>query len=289
MKKSIISLGLLSITCASLLGCSPKNGDNIATQSNADKNPVKVVKGIVARAYKNSLYCNLSFDEYSTVSMLYDTNGRAYVETDYINGFYIDKNRSLTASYDSSDKPYWEILDEYTPLYCVEKGVDLVEKDKGEISEYDGEGADTVYQIDIKGSNIKEFFDELGTQVSDDYCNLLFDKDSLSLTDLDVINIYVMDSPEHIPTFKMDVQTSGGTNTVWNVNGLFETGSITFDSALGEIKNGDDFDKVSEMLNKEKEKIGVALTKYIENHPELKEKIDIKAMESSETASSEEN
>lgn len=281
MRKSIISLGLLSIACASLLGCSPKNGENIATQSNADKNPVKVVKGIVARAYKNSLYCSLSFDEYSTVSMLYDTNGRAYVETDYINGFYIDKNRSLTASYDSSDKPYWEILDEYTPLYCVEKGVDLVEKDKGEISEYDGEGADTVYQIDIKGSNIKEFFDELGTQVSDDYCNLLFDKDSLSLTDLDAINLYVMDSPEHIPTFKMDVQTSGGTNTVWNVNGLFEAGSITFDSALGEIKSGDDFDKVSEMLNKEKEKIGVALTKYIESHPELKEKIDIKAMESS--------
>ena len=289
MKKSIISLGLLSLACTSLLGCSPKNGENIATQSNADKNPVKVVKGIVARAYKNSLYCNLSFDEYSTVSMLYDTNGRAYVETDYINGFYIDKNRSLTASYDSSDKPYWEILDEYTPLYCVEKGVDLVEKDKGNISEYTGEGTDTVYQIDIKGSNIKEFFDELGTQVSDDYCNLLFNKDSLSLTDLDVINIYVMDSSEHIPTFKMDVQTSGGTNTVWNVNGLFEAGSITFDSALGEIKSGDDFDKVSEMLNKEKEKIGVALTKYIESHPELKEKIDIKAMESSETASSEEN
>lgn len=281
MKKSIIRLGLLSMACASLLGCSPKNGENIATQSNANKNPVKVVKGIVDRAYKNSLYCNLSFDEYSTVSMLYDTNGRAYVETDYINGFYIDKNRSLTASYDSSDKPYWEILDEYTPLYCVEKGVDLIEKDKGEISEYDGEGADTVYQIDIKGSNIKEFFDELGTQVSDDYCNLLFDKDSLSLTDLDVINIYVMDSSEHIPTFKMDVQTSGGTNTVWNLNGLFEAGSITFDSALGEIKSGDDFDKVSEMLNKEKEKIGVALTKYIESHPELKEKIDIKAMESS--------
>ena len=297
MKKSVVTLGLVALACVSLWGCKGNsvNTNKVATSSNIENSDIESVRNIVKRAYANSLYCSFNIDESLDLSMIYDTEGRAYVESDYINGFYITKTKSLVASYDSSNKPYWEILDEYTPLYCVEKALSLAESDKANISKYDGEEGDTVYQIDVKGSNIREFFDELGKQVSDDYCKFLFNKDSLNLTDLDMINIYVMNSVENTPVFKMDIQTSDGVMTVWNLTGLFEAGAITFDSGISNIKNGDNFEDVSSLLDKEKEKIGEALTKYVESHPDLMEKLNMHSIdtsevnESSETSESSEN
>ena len=284
MRKSIMTMGIILLACTSLWGCKGGNSNNsrVATASNIEDKSLESVRHIISRAYANSLYGRLDLDESLNLAILFDTNGKAYVEGDYVNGFYIDKDKSLVASYDSS-KPYWEVLNEYTPLYCVEKALDLVYKDKGSISTYDGEDGDTVYQIDIKGSNIKEFFDDLGKQVSDEYCKFLFGKDSLNLTDLDMVNIYVMSNKDNLPIFKMDVQTSSdGIKTVWNLTGLFEAGAVTFDDSVSNIKNGDDFEAVSKILDNEKEKIGKVLAVYVENHPEIKEKLDLKSIDTSE-------
>lgn len=285
MRKSVITIGIVLIACASLWGCKGGNSNNsrVAVSSSIEDKSLVNVRDIVNKAYANSLYCKLDLDESVNLAILFDTNGKAYVEGDYVNGFYIDKNKSLFASYDSSNKPYWEVLNEYTPLYYVEKALDLVDGGKASISTYNGEGEDTVYQIDIKGSNIKEFFDDLGKQISDEYCKFLFDKDSLNLTDLDMINIYAMDSKNSLPIFKMDVQTSSdGIKTVWNLTGLFEAGAVTFDNSVSNIKNGDDFEAVSKILDNEKEKIGKVLAVYVENHPDIKEKLDLKSIDTSE-------
>lgn len=293
MRKSVMTMGIVLLACASLWGCKGGNSNNsrVATASNIEDKSLESVRHIISRAYANSLYGRLDLDESLNLAILFDTNGKAYVEGDYVNGFYISKDKSLVASYDSSSKPYWEVLNEYTPLYCVEKALDLVYENKGSISTYDGEEGDTVYQIDIKGSNIKEFFDDLGKQVSDEYCKFLFGKDSLNLTDLDMVNIYVMNNKDNLPIFKMDVQTSSdGIKTVWNLTGLFEAGAVTFDDSVSNIKNGDDFEAVSKILDNEKEKIGKVLAVYVENHPEIKEKLDLKSIDTSEigeTSSSE--
>ena len=285
MRKSVMTMGIVLIACASLWGCKGGNSNNsrVAVSSSIEDKSLVNVRDIVNKAYANSLYCKLDLDESVNLAILFDTNGKAYVEGDYVNGFYIDKNKSLFASYDSSNKPYWEVLNEYTPLYYVEKALDLVDGGKASISTYNGEDEDTVYQIDIKGSNIKEFFDDLGKQISDEYCKFLFDKDSLNLTDLDMINIYAMDSKNSLPIFKMDVQTSSdGIKTVWNLTGLFEAGAVTFDDSISNIKNGDDFEAVSKILDNEKEKIGKVLAVYVENHPDIKEKLDLKSIDTSE-------
>lgn len=284
MRKSVLTMGLVVLACVSLWGCKGNSLNKSASSSNtsASVSDAESVRSIIKRAYDNSLYSRFTLDDSLDLSVMFDTNGRAYVESDYVNGFYIDKNKSLIASYDSSNKPYWEVINEYTPLYFVEKALVFVDNGKGSISKYDGEEGDTVYQIDIKGSNIREFFDELGKQVSDDYCQFLFNKASNELTDLDMINIYVMNSVENTPVFKMDIQTSDGVMTVWNLTGLFEAGGLTFDSGISNIKNGDNFEDVSSLLDKEKEKIGEALTKYVESHPDLMEKLNTHSIDTSE-------
>lgn len=284
MRKSVLTMGLVVLACVSLWGCKGNSLNKSASSSNtsASVSDVESVRGIIKRAYDNSLYSRFTLDDSLDLSVMFDTNGRAYVESDYVNGFYIDKNKSLIASYDSSNKPYWEVINEYTPLYFVEKALSFVDNGKGSISKYDGEEGDTVYQIDIKGSNIREFFSELGEQVSNDYCQFLFNRASNELTDLDMINIYVMNKSDNLPIFKADVQTSDGVMTIWNLEGLLEVGGITFDSSIANIKNGDDFDEVSKKLDLEKERMGEALTSYIESHPELKEKLELNSIDTSE-------
>lgn len=284
MRKSVLTMGLVVLACVSLWGCKGNSLNKSASSSNtsASVSDVESVRDIIKRAYDNSLYSRFTLDDSLDLSVMFDTNGRAYVESDYVNGFYIDKNKSLIASYDSSNKPYWEVINEYTPLYFVEKALVFVDNGKGSISKYDGEEGDTVYQIDIKGSNIREFFSELGEQVSNDYCQFLFNRPSNELTDLDMINIYVMNKPDNLPIFKADVQTSDGVMTIWNLEGLLEVGGITFDDSIANIKNGDDFDEVNKKLDLEKEKMGEALTGYIESHPELKEKLELNSIDTSE-------
>ena len=98
-----------------------------------------------------------------------------------------------------------------------------------------------------------------------------------------MVNIYVMNNKDNLPIFKMDVQTSSdGIKTVWNLTGLFEAGAVTFDDSVSNIKNGDDFEAVSKILDNEKEKIGKVLAVYVENHPEIKQKLDLKSIVTSE-------
>lgn len=148
--------------------------------------PSEAVDSAVSTMYNNGALVGIQVDPDENLSIMYyfDANGRAYAESPYINGLFIDKDKSLTEKQDGNGEYFFSIVDDMTPLYMIETMNNLVKNGKGKITDVTIEEEKAVncrsYQIDIEGENVASVFDV----VSENYCleqiKMLYDLTSKS-------------------------------------------------------------------------------------------------------------
>ena len=284
--RNIISLLVLG-TVLSACSIGNKNIDNVATDSNASINKEAYIKDIqdsIDYSYANSVYSIVRLDKDLDMSVIYDTSGKAYAETDYSNGFYIDKNKSILSKYDVSKKPYYNLEVEYTPLYSIEKALELVKDNKADLTqsvfEDNSSKGSKDYLITIKGSNIKSFYSDLDSDSLDKYMLSYYNHTASELTNFDSLNIALSVRDTNLIDAIMFIGDKESKN-IWVQSCLFTLGGITFDDTIKDIKSTDSFDSISDKLNKEKEIIGEKLSEAVTNNKEIKDMLEnrIKSVE----------
>lgn len=185
-----IVLGLLVLLGGGFLflkGRQPKEVDDGPVEVVEEVKPYDRIMNAITTMYDSGALIGVQIDPEESLSIMYyfDHNGRAYAESPYINGLFIDKDKSLTEKQDGNGEYYFGIVDDMTPLYMIETMVDLVNNGKGKISDITLEEEKVVdcrtYQIDINGEDIADVF----SVVSEDYCSeqikTLYDLNSKSL------------------------------------------------------------------------------------------------------------
>ena len=177
------------------------------------------------------------------------------------------------AQYDSSNKPYWNLETEYTPLYTVEKSAELLESGKAELVQdvTDSKDGYKTYHIKVSGTNIKSLYGSYTQDALDQYCIDCFGKEANKLDDTDSFNVYFTDKGENLSNGTLLVTSSTSDDKiVWNYSGYFTLGAITFDSNLENISSNIDFNYANGIITAEKDKIGDAIVKAVEENDKIK-------------------
>lgn len=199
-KKSTIILGavlgllvLLGGAFLFIKGRQPKQLDDGPKEVVRQVSPSEDILNAVNTMYNNGALIGVQIDPEESLSIMYyfDHNGKAYAESPYINGLFIDKDKSLTEKQDGNGEYYFGIADDMTPLYMIETMVNIANSGKGKIQDITMEEEKAVncksYQVDIVGEDIASVFGA----VSEDYCSeqikTLYDlnnKNLLKLSDI---------------------------------------------------------------------------------------------------------
>lgn len=199
-KKSTIILGavlgllvLLGGAFLFIKGRQPKQVDDGPKEVVRQVSPSEDILNAVNTMYNNGALIGVQIDPEESLSIMYyfDHNGKAYAESPYINGLFIDKDKSLTEKQDGNGEYYFGIADDMTPLYMIETMVNIANSGKGKIQDITVEDEKAVncksYQVDIVGEDIASVFGA----VSEDYCSeqikTLYDlnnKNLLKLSDI---------------------------------------------------------------------------------------------------------
>jgi lipoprotein len=273
MNKRWIVLALLALLA--LTACGNKNSDKEVAPSvdSSVEQDVKAITDSINGSYANSMYSVVQLSDTLNMTLIYDTTGKAYAETDYANGFYTAKDKSLVAQYDSSNKPYWNLETEYTPLYTVEKSAELLGVGKAELVDdiTDSKDGYKTYHIKVSGANIKSLYDKYTQDALDQYCMDCFGKKSNSLDDTDSFNVYFTDKGENLSNGTLLAQSATSDDKiVWNYSGYFTLGALTFDPNLEKISSNIDFNSANGIITAEKDKIGSAIVKAVEENDKIK-------------------
>lgn len=270
MNKRWIVLAFLVLTACSNKDKKKEVDSNVDSSVEQD---VKSIRDSINGSYANSMYSVVQLSDKLNMTLIYDTTGKAYAETDYANGFYTAKDKSLVAQYDSSNKPYWNLETEYTPLYTVEKSAELLESGKAELVQdvTDSKDGYKTYHIKVSGTNIKSLYGSYTQDALDQYCMDCFGKEANKLDDTDSFNVYFTDKGENLSNGTLLVTSSASDDKiVWNYSGYFTLGALTFDSDLENISSNIDFNYANGIITAEKDKIGDAIVKAVEENDKIK-------------------
>lgn len=274
---SLLVLGTLLSACS--FSSEGNSNKTLATDSTILDigSSIKEIEDSINYIYDSSAYTIVNVDEDLYMSVIYDTTGKAYVESDYYNGFYINKNKSIASKYDASGNAYWSIDVDYTPMYCIEKALDLVKLNKAELTKTvfadESSKGSNDFLIKIKGSNIKDFYNELDNASLDNYMLSYYGHKANELVDSDTLNIALTIRGTNLIDAAMFIGDRQN-KTVWTNASLFVIGGVTFDDTIKNISNSDNFNDVNDRLNAEKEKLGARLYDVVSTNSEIRSMLE---------------
>lgn len=253
--------------------------DNTPKEIKKGVNPLEDISNAINRMYANGAMIGVDIDPDEDLSIIYyfDSNGKAYAESPYINGLYVEKDRSLTEKQDGNGEYYFSMVDDMTPLYLIENIVKVAgEKDKGIVTDITTDEESEVgcrsYQVDIRGVDIASVFNAVSSNYCLEQVKTLYNIDNPNNLDIgNILRLLITTSDEDGHTAAAVLVIKDNTPYIlYNFEGYTSLGGWELDASVwNKDMKVDNYKGLREKYIGVQTFCGAQIEKWLTEHPEV--------------------